>query len=545
MATSVNTLVTRLEEAAHRFGSGAGAEKHDIVTALVARPIRRASLLLRYHEALDFLRAHPDDAAVLRAVQSELAGFHRRVAALTKREATRLDATGVAGTRIDCPLSYPAARWLVSRFPGSVALDWSDPELEPGLAAVLSAVVEGLAEDALVEVGVPVRTWLATASAGEPRGELAWLLDRIGRRGATARALYDRAEPRLLWDLGAGPGSRTAAAVPVRAAFFHRGALRGRGGPLARRLPGPPVPIRPASRSEAAGLLDTARAAVTVRYREVHGFNYADPDDVVVAEAGRGVAIAWFGVLPEHRLPLRAHYGYLVLKNGVPIGYGDASLLFDWCEIAVNVFETFRRGESGFVFARLLASLCQWLGVRAFHLSPYQLGHDNDEALDSGAFWFYYKLGFRPVRPDLARLAREEQARLVRTPGTRSPRAMLARLATDRMVLSLKAVDPAVRDFEARRVAWRSARSAARPGDIARALGASGWRAWPTAEQRAFRRLVSTLAQISDLARWSARDRRALVEIVRAKGGHHEADYLRRMQVHRRLRRALLRLGGA
>jgi hypothetical protein len=56
---------------------------------------------------------------------------------------------------------------------------------------------------------------------------------------------------------------------------------------------------------------------------------------------------------------------------------------------------------------------------------------------------------------------------------------------------------------------------------------------------------VSTLAQISDLARWSARDRRALVEIVRAKGGHHEADYLRRMQVHRRLRRALLRLGGA
>src|SRR5206468_12553294 len=243
----------------------------------------------------------------------------------------------------------------------------------------------------------------------------AWILDRVERRARDSeapRAVYDRTEPRLRWALGDGPGSRTLARLPGRSVYFHRGPLIRRRGSRARRLPEPPVPVRRASRPAAADLLDAARAAVVVRYREVHGFNFADPDDIVVAEAGRGVEVAWFGLLPAHRLPLRAHYGYLLLKNGVPVGYGDASLLFDWCEIAYNVFEPFRGGEAAWIFDRLLAFIRQWLGVRAFHLTPYQLGLGNDEALSSGAVWFYYKLGFRPTRPDLARLAREERRRI-------------------------------------------------------------------------------------------------------------------------------------
>jgi hypothetical protein len=44
----------------------------------------------------------------------------------------------------------------------------------------------------------------------------------------------------------------------------------------------------------------------------------------------------------------------------------------------------------------------QLLGVEVFSLDPYQIGHENEEGIESGAFWFYRKLGFRPVRPELA-----------------------------------------------------------------------------------------------------------------------------------------------
>ena len=49
-------------------------------------------------------------------------------------------------------------------------------------------------------------------------------------------------------------------------------------------------------------------------------------------------------------------------------------------------------------------------GARAFSIDPYQLGHDNREGLLSGAWWFYYKLGFRPYDPEVRRVLRGEFA---------------------------------------------------------------------------------------------------------------------------------------
>jgi len=548
------TLVELLERSKHRFAPQDRVAKRSAVLALADRPIRSGVLLLRFHEALCFMQAYPSDAKLLRVVEGILADFGKRVAALGTTEVRRLEETGVARTTVYCPLSYAAARWLTRRFPESAELDWDDPENEEGLAAILPLLVDVLAEEALVEVGVPYRRWLAVAKGEDPRSDVAWILDRLERRPRgreAARALYDRVQPRIQWELRESvAASRTLAKVPGRPVFFHRGALLPRGGPLGRRLPGPRAAVRAASMREAGELLDTAFVAVTLRYREVHGFNFADPGDVVVADVGRGVEVAWLGVLPAHRLPVRAHYGYLLLKNGVPVGYGDASLLFDWCEIAFNIFDTFRQGESAFIFVRLLAFLYQWLHVRAFYLSPYQLGYENEEAIASGAFWFYYKLGFRPTRPDLVRLADDEQRRIARDRTHRSSRETLQRFCEGSMFASLDSPsEAAVRDFEVRRVALRVAAdgrmqpAAHVVAEVARSLGVPRWRAWLRSERVAFERLAPILALIPDLARWPLRERRALADIVRAKGGLREAEYLRRMQAHSRLRESLLKLG--
>ena len=66
----------------------------------------------------------------------------------------------------------------------------------------------------------------------------------------------------------------------------------------------------------------------------------------------------------------------------------------------------------------------QVLGVTCFSVDPYQIGLENDEALDSGAFWFYRKLGFRPLDADVAQLVRREEQKMLRKPG-------LPQLSTD------------------------------------------------------------------------------------------------------------------
>jgi hypothetical protein len=54
---------------------------------------------------------------------------------------------------------------------------------------------------------------------------------------------------------------------------------------------------------------------------------------------------------------------------------------------------------------------------------------------------------------------------------------------------------------------------------------------------------ATVLPLIPDLGRWSQKERKALVEIVRAKAGVDERRYLRLMQRHERFRNELIKLG--
>jgi hypothetical protein len=103
--------------------------------------------------------------------------------------------------------------------------------------------------------------------------------------------------------------------------------------------------------------------------------------------------------------------------------------LCERAEVGFNLYYTFREGESAWLYARLLRLFHQVLGVTCFSVDPYQIGHENAEAVDSGAFWFYRKLGFRPASPEVAKLTAREEARMRQTPGYRSSRRTLEKLA--------------------------------------------------------------------------------------------------------------------
>jgi hypothetical protein len=77
------------------------------------------------------------------------------------------------------------------------------------------------------------------------------------------------------------------------------------------------------------------------------------------------------------------------------------------------------------------------VGCTRFIANPYQFGSENTEALRSGAFWFYHRLGYRPVLPAIRQLAQRESMRMRRDKTYRSDLGTLRRLACCDMHLTL------------------------------------------------------------------------------------------------------------
>jgi hypothetical protein len=286
-----------------------------------------------------------------------------------------------------------------------------------------------------------------------------------------------------------------------------------------------------------ARFLDAARAAVAVRYRELHAFTRGNPDDVVRCDAGRGLSIWCCGLLPEHRLPLRAGYGFLLVRNGVPTGYGDAYALGDRLDLSFNVFYAFRDGESAFAYARTVAFFRRLLGARTVAVDPYQIGRENEEAIQSGAFWFYRKLGFRSADAAIEALVRREEVRSAERPGRRTSPATLRRIAGAPLLLDLPGLTPSAwgavsLDAVGLRIQRRMAASGLSPDAFAQACERRIARAIGLAERLsprtslALRGLAPVLDFVASLSRISGRERAAWRALVRAKGARSEAGFV-------------------
>jgi hypothetical protein len=564
-AHSLSRLLEELEASARSFGPGRAALTERLLARIGRRRFEDAVSLVRFHEIALFLRAYPQSAGVRRLADEALAAFESRVEKLRAGGADLsafdpAEVSGVAGTSISTP-GYDVLRRLARRYPRRLTLDWEGYEGANRLAATWPRFFPLLEEDSLVEAEVPYPVWLA-AARGRSGRDLAWLLRRFESLPIpeTERAeLFDSLELPASWELGGSPASRTAMRRLPRRVFYHRTPLIRRSEvDLKQALFAPRPPLRRLSTTEGTRILDLARESSAVRYRELYGFTHGDPARVLRADVGRGVEISLSGLPPERRLPLRAYHAALVVKNGVPVGYAEGLSLFERMELGYNVYYTFRAGESAWILGQLLGLFRRMLGVTAFSVDPYQLGYRNEEAIESGAFWFYRKLGFRPARRDLVHLIEAEEARMASRPGYRSPPRVLRRLARGHLIFDGTGASGGDWDrFLARNVGLAVQRRMATrfggdAGGIRRASSAAAARAldadlaaWSRAERAAFAEWALALAPIPDLARWSKAEREGVIRIVRAKAAADESRYLRALRAHPRLRAAILALGRA
>ena len=103
MTAALDRLLTRLEACRTRrpdFG-----ETVRLLRSLERRRIGDPESLIRFHEAVLFLRAYPHDRATLDAAERILSGFGQRVEALARSGASLAafnepEVAGIAGTKL-------------------------------------------------------------------------------------------------------------------------------------------------------------------------------------------------------------------------------------------------------------------------------------------------------------------------------------------------------------------------------------------------------------------------------------------------------------
>ena len=127
----------------------------------------------------------------------------------------------------------------------------------------------------------------------------------------------------------------------------------------------------------------------------------------------------------------------MVFKNNIPSSYGGGWILGERSQFGINILEAFRGGESSLIICVLLRVYHQYFGVTSFVVKPYQFGLHNKEALQTGAFWFYYKLGFRPEDKQLRAIAHEEEIQKQINPKYKSDLATLKKYTKSNLVLTL------------------------------------------------------------------------------------------------------------
>jgi hypothetical protein len=561
---SLADRLSDLEACRYQFGRGSSARVLKLLATLDLAHFPDAATLIRFHETLLFLRAFPQSQPVLQKTERLLDTFVEKVQKLRKAgidmdDFDPLEVSGIAGTQMEDTLSFDLAQWLVQRMPGKVEIAWDSYEPGRELGTAGPRFMPLLEDDAFVEADTPWRKWLETAG-GKESATPKWLLEQVARLPLPVQhkaELYESLHIPLRWDLGNSRISRTRNWQSVRNAFYHAGPLISRSEvSLASELAKRPPTFRQLPLREGEAVADRIREVMLVRYRELYGTTLVDPRSVVRADVGRGVSIYLWNLPPERRLPLRAYVAGFTLKNGVPINYIEAIGLCEWMEVGFNTFYTFRGGEAGWIYAQVLGCLCSRMGTTVVSVYPYQLGHENDEAIESGAFWFYRKLGFRPGREDLAKLAQREEKKIAADPRYRTPARTLKRLAAGHAFYELPGSAPRAWDsFSTRNIGLRVNRRMAREfrGDSGRMRKESSRRlerilgvstsSWTASEKVSLENFALILAEVPDLRRWSRAEKAGLLEVIRAKAKRDEMLYLHLTQRHVRLRETLLRLG--
>jgi hypothetical protein len=547
-------LVHALLAVSREFGPRAAHAKAELLGDLEGAVAIAPRDLIALQECCNFLRAYPDNAQqVARRVRRVAGSIRARVEALPPALRRRaLWNSGLPGAENGYSFDWGVVEQLVRAVPGSVELDWDAMEDHDAILDSLRQLAPVAESDGLDDDRISLQEWFAAARPRGCRTDLETWLGLVAQCDAApniAANLYERGDPLIHYRLdqpGTGSCELELDAGGAKAVYQREPVDRSKF-PLEPLIREPLTEgLRPLPKRRAEQLIRLSMLALCARNLQIYPLIYPNPQDVRLVPCARGLQVVLIGTRPPFRAQLECLYYFGVFKNGVPVAYGPAGVFGGACEMGINLFPEFRGAEIRLIYAQVMRVLRHVLGAEYYFLQPYGMGVDNPDAIASGAFWFYRKMGFKAENPDIEALAQEEEQRMREYPGYRSDRRMLHRLKHTRAYFDLSNGQCAPFDFGllsriqtahiASRFRGDRAAAMAKSGDaVAKTLRAGGRAKWPAGERAAFDALALPVSLIPGLAEWSAAEKRAAVAAMRAKGAASEATAAKRWAKHRAL----------
>jgi hypothetical protein len=500
-----------------------------------SHPHRTPAELRRAHDALLFESAYPADRPAWQRAQGglrELADAARAMSG-TARGGALLN-SGIAGTPVSAAFSLAITEWLVARFGPQVSLATIEGDKDH-VMAVLGAALDPIEQEVLGESRPGWVAWQRRYlghEAGQRLARLLRLVRALPGSPAERESVFASMRVFVRWQTEADAPLLTAGRFARGAPWFHPGPLQRRAAPGDAWHEGRPRRM-PLTAAERRALADLARGVMASLLRETDFFSYANEREIELHDLGCGVRAALFASVPARKLALEAYVGYLLLKNHVPIAYGGGWVLGRQARFGINVLPPFRGGESARVLCQLLRLYAWRFGLKLFVVEPYQIGKGNPDGIRSGSFWFYWRLGFRPLQPGLRQLAQAEADRLAAR-GGRTPAQTLRRLADSLMAWEtpLPAHGPPL-DIEA--IGQRVSRDVLERFDGDRmAARRAAMRRYPGVGKR----LAVLLAALEPTTGWRTRDVQRLATLAPLKDTA-ELSHAVALQRHAALMRAL------
>ena len=561
----IQKKIKQLEKLKTSFTKQTAAEKLSILRSLARTQFTGAESLKLYHDLLCFLRAYPDNATVLQLVDNELKSFSKRINYYKKKTSDKKGNnfynSGIVNSITEHPYSLGAIEYLIDEYKNALTIDW---EVNDEVADKLNECIQHLLayqendtfdnDDYLDTV-----EWLEDASGKNKKSVLTNLVN-LFRHSSIPRDLqvhfYDNLELAPDWDLTNSKGSRTLKRVGSPKLFYQTEPIKKRSTNLRDELKKTTAKLKHLSKQEGFQRVKDINEVLGVRNRELFPLTYANPEEVYVYEPGRGVQIYLYGAKHNIRLPLETNFGAMIVRNGLPIGYGIAATLFERVEIAINIFPAFRSGESAFIIEQFFKLFYKRFNSRLFLVRSYQMGDGDDEPLKSGALWFYYKLGFRAVKENIRNMIAKEAEVIKSKKNYRSPIEKLRKLAKSDVFLhvdeskmdryeelslinlGMVVSNDCAENFESNRelMIEKSIEK------LARTLPMKNWKQWDENEQLALKRLAPLFVNVLRQTKWTSKEKRDLVAIIKAKGNRCERKFSLLMSENEKLQNVIYKL---
>ena len=437
LETDFNEKLKQLKSLVFHFDKTSNETKSILLNELVLYVPRKKEAFLQFHHILLCMMAYPSSEKLLRQVEKTTYQLLKQLSQLTPLQ-DKLIGTGLLHSSIECNFTYQKIQHIVKHFPNQVFIHSASSNSETQ-KAVLKQILPNVEYSKIHAGEKEFKSKVSEFHQSKQLTDLEWLLLTIKQSSTdikTQAFLYNQLGVFIQWKVSSEKDSVSFLRGTHFHTYFHTAPLDKKTSLqdiIKQKLPTPAK----LSLKEKQQLIHSAKMTLFYLYRETEPFTNANEDDITVFHLDKGLSIALFGSTNNKRYSLESYIGYLVLKNNIPISYGGGWIFGERSQFGINILESFRGGESSLIICELLRVYHQYYKATRFVVKPYQFGLHNPEAIKTGAFWFYYKLGFRPEDADLKALAKKEEDEKLKNPKYKSEASTLRKYTKSNIALTL------------------------------------------------------------------------------------------------------------